>query len=65
MNKGFIKIKLLGVAIFLLGFSCCNKIDLFEKVISIPQQEWKSGFKPAFKFTIIRNKKPRSCEANM
>jgi gliding motility-associated lipoprotein GldH len=30
----------------------CQTIDLFEKVVSIPQQEWKSSFKPQFNFAI-------------
>jgi gliding motility-associated lipoprotein GldH len=36
----------------LTTFSGCNTIDLFEKVESIPKQEWKSSFKPVFEFTI-------------
>lgn len=30
----------------------CQSIDLFEKVVSIPKQEWKAAFKPQFNFTI-------------
>lgn len=32
--------------------SSCTSIDLYEKNISLPKQEWKSSFKPEFKFTI-------------
>jgi gliding motility-associated lipoprotein GldH len=35
-----------------IAFSGCTTIDLFEKVESIPDQEWKSSFKPVFEFTI-------------
>jgi gliding motility-associated lipoprotein GldH len=37
---------------YLLFFTSCNTIDLFEKSASIPGQEWKSGNKPSFTFTI-------------
>lgn len=30
----------------------CSKIDLYEKVSSIPHHEWKSSYKPQFQFTI-------------
>jgi gliding motility-associated lipoprotein GldH len=36
----------------LFALSGCETIDLFEKVESIPKQEWKSSFKPDFEFTI-------------
>ena len=32
--------------------SSCTSIDLYEKNISTPNQEWKSGFKPEFSFII-------------
>lgn len=35
-----------------LWFSSCQTIDLYERVISIPKQEWSSNFKPQFNFTI-------------
>ena len=35
-----------------LFLSSCQTIDLFEKVVSIPQQQWKSSFKPQFNFII-------------
>jgi gliding motility-associated lipoprotein GldH len=35
-----------------LFFFSCNTIDLFEKSATIPGQEWKSGNKPSFTFTI-------------
>lgn len=30
----------------------CQTIDLYEKVVSIPDHEWQSNYKPQFKFTI-------------
>lgn len=30
----------------------CTHINLYEKVITIPRQQWQSSFKPTFKFTI-------------
>lgn len=35
-----------------LWLSSCQTIDLYERVASIPGQEWKSSFKPQFNFTI-------------
>ena len=32
--------------------SSCTKIDLFEKVATIPSHEWKSSFRPSFTFEI-------------
>jgi gliding motility-associated lipoprotein GldH len=34
------------------GVFSCNTIDLYEKVVSIPNFEWQSTFKPQFKFSI-------------
>ncbi|HWI89671.1 MAG TPA: gliding motility lipoprotein GldH [Flavisolibacter sp.] len=36
----------------ILFLSSCQSIDLYEKVVNIPRQEWKSNFKPQFNFTI-------------
>ncbi len=46
-----------------LLFSCllllsCSKIDLYEKVSSIPRHEWKSSYKPKFEFTITDTVSP-------
>lgn len=30
----------------------CQTVDLFERVVSIPRQEWKSDYKPQFHFNI-------------
>jgi gliding motility-associated lipoprotein GldH len=30
----------------------CQHIDLYEKIATIPEQDWKSNFKPQFKFEI-------------
>jgi gliding motility-associated lipoprotein GldH len=35
-----------------LLLSSCQTVDLYERVIGIPKQEWKSSFKPQFNFTI-------------
>ena len=35
-----------------LVLSSCQTIDLYDKVVSVPDQEWKSSFKPQFDFTI-------------
>ncbi|MGZ3952535.1 MAG: gliding motility lipoprotein GldH family protein, partial [Flavisolibacter sp.] len=35
-----------------LWLSSCERIDLYERVVSIPKQEWQSSFKPQFKFDI-------------
>jgi gliding motility-associated lipoprotein GldH len=50
--------KFCGVSFcLLLVASCmllpsCSHIDLYEKVVPIPQHQWQSRFKPAFNFTI-------------
>jgi gliding motility-associated lipoprotein GldH len=36
----------------LLCLSSCGTIDLYEKTVPIPKHEWKSSFKPEFRFTI-------------
>lgn len=33
-------------------FSSCQTVDLYERVVSIPKQEWPGNFKPQFKFYI-------------
>lgn len=45
----FIGILLLSGSVW---FSSCTKIDLFEKVATIPDHEWKSSFRPSFSFEI-------------
>src|SRR5688572_11474505 len=42
----------LAVTILFTGILSCRQIDLYEKSVSIPGHAWKSGFKPAFTFTI-------------
>jgi len=32
--------------------SSCQTVDLYERVVTIPKQEWKSSFKPQFNFII-------------
>ena len=41
----------IGTLILTSLFSC-QTIDLYEKNVSIPGHEWKSSFKPEFRFTI-------------
>ncbi|MGE5518939.1 MAG: gliding motility lipoprotein GldH [Candidatus Dadabacteria bacterium] len=43
---------LLFVLIIGIGFFSCNTIDLYEKIVSIPNFEWQANFKPQFKFQI-------------
>jgi gliding motility-associated lipoprotein GldH len=45
----FLFLQLIACSVWL---SSCQSIDLFEKVVSIPRQEWKANFKPQFNFTI-------------
>ena len=35
-----------------LYLSSCARIDLYEKVVTIPGHSWQSSFKPSFTFTI-------------
>lgn len=42
-------IKLLIPCLLLLS---CERINLYEKVKTIPKHEWKSSYKPTFKFAI-------------
>ncbi|RYF86309.1 MAG: gliding motility lipoprotein GldH [Chitinophagaceae bacterium] len=30
----------------------CNTIDLYEKVMPVPKQQWQSSFKPSFTFNV-------------
>ena len=39
---------LLGFTLFTLGLTACNKLNLFERSVSIPKHEWKSNFEPSF-----------------
>ncbi len=46
------KSSILLITFFSFILSSCTTIDLYEKIETIPAQEWKSSFKPAFIFTI-------------
>jgi gliding motility-associated lipoprotein GldH len=35
-----------------MWLSSCDKINLYEKVVPIPQHQWQTGNKPTFTFTI-------------
>ncbi len=48
MRNGF----LLFTFCFLLFCSSCTRINLYEKQVAIPAHEWRSSFKPSFKFII-------------
>lgn len=39
-------------AIMLISLYACSKIDLFEKVVFTPKQEWEQSFQPDFTFDI-------------
>ncbi|HVK97934.1 MAG TPA: gliding motility lipoprotein GldH [Flavisolibacter sp.] len=40
------------ILIVIISFTSCTTIDLYEKVVSIPNYEWESTFKPEFRFNI-------------
>jgi gliding motility-associated lipoprotein GldH len=50
--KGIRYLILVSFAACALCLPSCQKIDLFEKNVAIPRQEWKSDFKPRFQFEI-------------
>ena len=39
-------------AILLISLFACSRIDLFEKVVFTPKQEWEQSFQPDFTFDI-------------
>jgi len=45
----FLCLQLIACTLFL---SSCQTMDLYEKVVPIPKQEWKTGFRPQFTFQI-------------
>lgn len=50
-GKGFYFL-IIALITLTLCFSSCTKIDLFEKIVSIPAQKWDNKFKPSFSFVI-------------
>lgn len=50
--KQFPRTGLLILAFLSFWFSSCEKVDLYEKNVSIPGHSWKSSYKPEFRFTI-------------
>ena len=46
------KINWFPFLLLFVSISSCQTIDLYERVVSIPRQEWQSNFKPQFKFNI-------------
>lgn len=51
-SKKVFQILFLQLAACSFWLSSCQTVDLYERVVSIPNQEWKSSFKPQFNFTI-------------
>jgi gliding motility-associated lipoprotein GldH len=51
-SKKKFQILSLQLVVCSLWLSSCQTVDLYERVVSIPKQEWKSNFKPQFNFTI-------------
>ena len=43
---------IIQILICSLWLSSCQTVDLYERVVSIPKQEWQSKFKPQFNFII-------------
>ncbi|UEG51025.1 gliding motility lipoprotein GldH [Ferruginibacter lapsinanis] len=41
-----------SVVCFLLATPSCTKLDVFEKNVAIPKNEWNYNFKPSFNFNI-------------
>jgi len=55
MSKLFFNKRLLYLlmpVVVCLVFIGCNKLDIFEKNISIPNYKWQQSWKPGFNFTI-------------
>ena len=46
------KVFLLATTILLQGLIACNKLNLFERSVAMPQHEWKTSFEPSFSCTI-------------
>ena len=55
LDIGLHTLCLLAFSIF---FSSCNTIDLYERNVAIPKQEWSTSFKPQFKFIIKDTTQP-------
>src|SRR4026209_2866747 len=51
LRAGKVKIFYLPI-VFCLFLVSCTTADLYEKTISLPDQEWKGDFKPEFDFII-------------
>lgn len=45
--------KLVAKIFFLILLASCKNIDVFEKTVSIPDQNWTYNFQPSFTFNII------------
>ena len=47
--SSFLCLQLIACSLQLLS---CNTIDLYEKVVPVPKQQWQSSFKPSFTFNL-------------
>lgn len=45
-------IRIFAIALLFFFFSACSRIELFEKVVSTPSQQWKHSFQPEIIFNI-------------
>lgn len=50
--KGGLLSNIIYTLLFLLCFTACQPIDVFEKNVAIPKFEWASSFKPEIKLDI-------------
>ena len=44
--------KLLGIILIATTFNSCNTLDVYEKIVSFPDHQWKNSVRPGFTFTI-------------
>jgi gliding motility-associated lipoprotein GldH len=51
-KKNLYTVSFLCLASVVFAFFSCQTVDLYERIVSIPNQEWKSSYKPQFSFVI-------------
>lgn len=51
LQKIYLK-KIIAILSIALVFASCAKIDLYEKQVKIPSQQWSDNYVPSFTFTI-------------
>src|SRR5215216_2028372 len=56
----FLRFLRAACSVWLVAFplAACEHIDLYEKVVTIPAHDWKSNFKPQFKFIVTDTSAP-------